>query len=64
MKKLYTAIILVLTIPTFCLAGMYDPVVTTDYGDGTSVTYDGSNIVSSTQRIGDYTTTYDYGDQE
>lgn len=64
MKKFYITLILVLSIPTFCLAGIYDPIVTIDYGDGTSATYDGPNLVSSTNTIGGVTATYDYDSQE
>ena len=64
MKKFYIALILVLTIPTFCLGGPYDPIVTVDYGDGTSATYDGPDLVSSTNTIGGSIVTYDYDTEE
>ena len=60
MKKFYTALILVLSTASFCLGGPYDPVVTTDYGNGTSVTYDGAKLVSSTNTVGGSKVTYNY----
>lgn len=65
MKNLYLIQLLVFQLFSFsCLGGPYDPIVTQDYGDGTSATYDGHNIISSTQTIDNYTNTYYYDNQE
>jgi hypothetical protein len=64
MKKFSIVLALFLITPTFCLGGPYDPIVTTDYGDGTSATYDGPDLVSSTNTIGGSIVIYDYDNQE
>ncbi len=55
---------LVLMVPSFCFGDPYDPIVTVDYGEGTSATYDGANLVSSTNTIGGSIVTYDYDSEE
>lgn len=60
MKKIIsiTAIICLFSFPA--LGDIYKTAVTVDYGDGTSATYDGPDMISSTQEIGGNIVTYYY----
>lgn len=65
MKNLYFTCLFSFQLFAFsCLGGPYDPIVTQDYGDGTTATYDGHNIISSTETIDNYTNTYYYDNEE